>query len=610
MNARIFIVPVLLFAVAQAQMGWSCGLTWRIPTNHFDSINERAFLSYWEQIGEISLDKGEKLPLIVNFRSDQETPSRHLGANWLLALVESRIYALNSRQFVLIQPDGWNRHFNLRKEGDTVLRGGGGWLGEIRDTTISIWPGCGWKFTYVKGKLASMQSPKNQRIDLMRIGDKVTEVRCDGSVVLRFESDPRNGETKALVFNGKRLEIELGAKPRVAMADGKRVVKGEERGLVWLVNSDGPTERIEYGVDSDGQPTMKLVQKTGAATDGNANDGAGATNRVSRCFAWDAGSRHLLRDNDWQYTVKPGEKPGDYAAIERRNAQGSEFWHLDKKTGLERVRGMDGVEKITTWFTKGVLAKKIRKVELVDGKTGKKTVQTQFSYDDKGRVMRDFKNGRLTFYKYDQRGRPIEAVRDDKVVWKKEYDSQGRLIVEETAGKEKSLFRYLPNGEREETRIPADLKNGGWAEDKKIVLFYNQKGRCLSRRWPNGNLWTYELDEKGREKNLFVNGSLYTSIEYDAGNRVKMKRTYQKDGKTIKREQQFEYANDGRESVETVKADGKVLFVIKRHFDENGRLYEQEGPEKGVYRFTYGKDGHCQQTFVAASSGFPSASTP
>jgi len=63
-----------------------CGISWKAPTNHFDGVNERGFLSYWEQIGEFDFGGALKIPLILNFRSNRDSVSPYGGYGWLVVL--------------------------------------------------------------------------------------------------------------------------------------------------------------------------------------------------------------------------------------------------------------------------------------------------------------------------------------------------------------------------------------------------------------------------------------------------------------------------------------------------------------------------------------------
>lgn len=66
--------------------------------------------------------------------------------------------------------------------------------------------------------------------------------------------------------------------------------------------------------------------------------------------------------------------------------------------------GIDGVKKVTSWFTSGKLAGKVRKI--ISIKNGAVTFVRTFSYDDKARILRKIDaRGVLLEYSYDDTGK-------------------------------------------------------------------------------------------------------------------------------------------------------------------------------------------------------------
>lgn len=61
---------------------------------------------------------------------------------------------------------------------------------------------------------------------------------------------------------------------------------------------------------------------------------------------------------------------------------------------------MDGIKKVTRWFTSGILAGKIRSIETT--KADKAISLQRYSYDEKGKILREQVNGLEKIYKNGQ----------------------------------------------------------------------------------------------------------------------------------------------------------------------------------------------------------------
>jgi hypothetical protein len=100
-------------------------------------------------------------------------------------------------------------------------------------------------------------------------------------------------------------------------------------------------------------------------------------------IAWNPATKKIAKDGEWTYDIKPGAGPFDNGAIGRRNTKSkSEFWHHDGAKGEEIVQGIDGVKKVTSWFTSGKLAGKARKRETLAG--DQQLALIKKAYDESG----------------------------------------------------------------------------------------------------------------------------------------------------------------------------------------------------------------------------------
>jgi hypothetical protein len=344
----------------------ACGIDWKVPANHFDGVNEWGKLSYWRQIGKIDLGDNLEIPLIIGFNPTRGD-SPYLGRGWMVCLLESNFVQVDENKFLLTQPDGISRQFWRGKPTDTVLQGQGGWKGEIRDNSITIWAECGWKLTFTKGKITSIATPKNRAINLVYTNGRVSEIQEQGRTVLRVESDLMSGRVNGLSYGTNHIGIELGDKPKVETIQGLNVVAGNEQSLHKLMLSGGTEAVYDFGVDEKLQPTLKI------------------SGDASRLFAWSPTTGQALRDGELRYDITPGAERFDLAKIVQTDEKGSiASWKAEK--GVTSIRFPDGSEIRTEKFTSGNLANRLRKRSKIAN--GKETILYKPIYNEQGEVIR------------------------------------------------------------------------------------------------------------------------------------------------------------------------------------------------------------------------------
>jgi hypothetical protein len=358
--------------------GAACGLDWRESKNHFDGVDSRGHVDYYETVGELDLGDGLKLPLIVNFNSSRETTSPSLGRGWMLALVESRFVQTGENSFLMVQPDGLNNPFVRRGGSVTLLDGSAGWKGEIRGDRIAAWASCGWKLEFVKGKIASMTTPKNRKFEWAYSGGVAESIREKGATILAAERGG-DGEIAAWVgAGGKRWEIARGDRPLVQSVAGQNVVAGIER-CVGAVTGSGRVGAAgyEFAVDEKRRPTLTVK----------------VPGKPDREIAWDPATRLIVRDGEWTYDIEGGGNPVAYAAIGRVNAgKQREFWHWDAGRGEVVVEKGDGIRKTMTSHTSGTLGGRERRMEYKEVRAnpagqGGVVKQSRRDYDEQGRLL-------------------------------------------------------------------------------------------------------------------------------------------------------------------------------------------------------------------------------
>jgi hypothetical protein len=352
---------------------YGCGISWMLPQSHFNGVDDQGHVFYAEKIGEIDLGEDLKIPLYINFESDRETASPYLGKGFELSLLESRFVQLSETSFKMYQPDGWCTSFGRGSVDETVLNGSGGWKAEINGDYINAYAKCGWGIRFYKGHINLLTTPKGQKLEYIYSGDAISAINLNGKAVLTVERES-TGKVKALLLNGKRMEITLGEKPAVQSVAGQYVVSRIEQSLKAIDPADGPSKSFEFAVNDKVQPTLRITSKEG----------------IERLLTWDPTTKRIIADNDWQYQINGNPDSDADASIMRTNAvKQIEYWFYDGSQGKETTV-QNGIKTVKSWFLSGTSAGCIRNI-LVSGQTNIPNNLYKAYYDDAGRLSREFR---------------------------------------------------------------------------------------------------------------------------------------------------------------------------------------------------------------------------
>ncbi|MBE2203558.1 MAG: hypothetical protein IAE94_04405 [Chthoniobacterales bacterium] len=349
-----------------------------------------------EKLGDLHAGKGLSLPIYAVFTSHSGNNSPYAGHGWTVPLLESRMLQVDENGFKLDQPDGWFRMFGRDKNNPNILNGQGGWKAEIRGDTITAWADCGSKLIFNKGRLVSMHL-KDRKFDFLYEGNRVSEIREGNLPVLRVEKEAITGEVTGFrLADNRQIRLERSQRPRVQVINNQNLVGGMDQSLSKITHADGTVRTIEYAVDDKLNPTMKLGD---------------------RLIVWNPASKTIIKDGGWTYDIKSGAGLFDNAAIGRKNAKNqSEFWHRDGAKGEEIFQGIDGVKNVTSWFTSGQLAGRMRQ----------SAERYRQAYDEHGNLMRQFLGDTIVEYRRSENGEVTKEFRNGKQYLEKIY-SDGKL---------------------------------------------------------------------------------------------------------------------------------------------------------------------------------------
>jgi len=301
------------------------------------------------------------------------------------------------------------------------------------------------------------------------------------------------------------------------------VVRQQVKSLGSLANGE-TGQAWEYAVDEKLNPTMTIGD---------------------RKIAWSPTSRHVLLDGEWVYEIKPGEGSRGYAAIGRKNPKDqSQFWHRDETKGEEIVQGINGVKKVTSWFTSGKLAGKMRKME--ESAKGRSRLLYQASYDEQGYLFRELlENGETNQFVYSEDGSPMTKT------------------------------RFTKTGEI------------------KSTIDYTNGGRVTIARSSDGRTTEYHYDEQGRESKMFINGNLHSDTSYGPNRSWEKVVVY--DQKTGEPTRTFfkELDDRGRALTERITEHIGDYPEIYRELFYNpaGQLVKKLDSQQGAVEYLDGPDG-------------------
>lgn len=380
----------------------ACGLDWNLTDRYFgdakaspfDGVDNKGNVFLVELLCKTETSKGTAIPVYAVFKSDSATRSPVAGYGWTVPILESTFVPIDENRYRLVQPNGLHRIFVRDKERPNNLSATGNWRAEIRrDTTVASCP-CGYKLTYRKGRLSSMEVAEG-KFDYTYDNARISILESGVRPVLRLTLNPRTEQATGLTLsNGQTVGIEWSSRPRLEIVDGRRTLRGTEPSLGRLTLPDQLVRTFEYGVTEALNPTLK------------AGD---------RQIVWDAVTKKIISDGDWTYDIKGGTEPRANAAIARANtSKVREFWHNDSAKGQETFLDTNGVTTVTTYFTSGLFRSRARKVEQIRG--GKREILREYSYDEKGRLIRLRKDQQDTLFIYKKEGGVAMIIRNGKII--------------------------------------------------------------------------------------------------------------------------------------------------------------------------------------------------
>jgi len=423
----------------------SCSLQWEKPKTHFDGVNEFGHVSYWEQVGALRMEDGVTIPLIAGFRSDWKHTSPYLGYGWLLGIFDSYFIQTGPDTFDMIQPDGYTVPFGRDSKTPTILHGAKQWKAVIKGDTLTAYAACGWTLVFVKGRIASIGTPKNRTLTIRRDSEGVaTEIVEGATSLLKVERDVQNA-VAGLRLGDIRVGLERTDKPRIQSLAGRNVIAGMDWAVGAIQLSDGQKSAFDYSAGDQLTPALAIRRPSTAY----------------RQIRWDAATGLILSDGPWTYAITPAAVAGHNAEIRRTNSQGQkELWHVDQAKGRMMATFSDGSSLTETHFVSGLLTGKPR--EFVQQNPDGSFRRTKWRYNAEAQPLeRQIISQRgsakqtetICSFEYEPDGSRTERLAINQAESVRTYDKEGRLVREKTLDGSEVLIAYLPDGRHQRKLI-------------------------------------------------------------------------------------------------------------------------------------------------------------
>jgi YD repeat-containing protein len=388
----------------------------------FKSVNAFGGVSLTEPIGTFVTTDGMSIPLTISFDSTSTLVSPFLGLGWSIPLLESRATLESPSVLGFLLPGGIQLYLAQAKD-QSFNSFDGMWTATVANDDIKLVAPGGWILSYHQGHLVKIDMQNNNVITIDHDDDGATAY-FNGSIIITASN---KGQIR---IADKELDVTLANRPVVQQMNGTVVVSRLEPSLVSIEGDSLPKHTWNYSLDSSRNEVLSDSQ--------NGN------------YTWNPTSGIILTDKDWNYSVDSTYKLLDpVVSIERHDAAGKkESYVRDDLKGFMTKSFADGTVRKTLFFTSsGAFYGLPRSIEVDKGNT--RILLTKLDYDPTGNLIRKLDlPGSENDYGYDANNRLTSFKKDSKLICKREYDAQGKLISSAFPDKHQIYrMQYLPDDE-------------------------------------------------------------------------------------------------------------------------------------------------------------------
>ncbi len=428
----------------------ACGISWSVSNMHaFYGINAKGEVDITEAVGYIDVDEENQIDLSINFNSKRRIASKLFGYGWWFGLIDSYVVKDTKDSYKFVMPSGQEiilkQNYDDKKIFETNRKN---WILEEIPNGFSISGSCGVILTYKRNLLDQIKYSNGTILSFKYEGSRLKHIRVKNEPILSFRYDKDN--TIYIDFIRERQTI--------------RFRLSEVSGYGKLLS--------EYVDFSDSKDVKKYSYKF---SDNNTNELSITHNDEEKIYLWESYTGFILKEklykdkrlvDSYEYTITNRDEKDVYKYLKRKsNVSKKEDIFYWNENGIS-VRQNNSGDIVTTYANMNATCYgKPRKIvtQHSDGKID----EDLFLYDDKGRIIREIKNGEVLYnVKRNDNERSITYYDGKwKPIWKKVYEQQNRIVYYEKSDGSKTIFRYLEDG-----KIEATLTKNG----KTITKLFNE----------------------------------------------------------------------------------------------------------------------------------------
>ncbi len=449
-NAKMKIFGIIVFFFACLTHAMACGVSWGVSNmTAFDGINALGEVDITERIGYIDVDGENQINLASNFNSNRKTASKIFGYGWWFGITDTYIVKDTQDSYKFVMPDSralvLKRSYKNKKLFETKSKN---WILEEIPNGFSVTGSCGVAFIFKRNFLNQVKYSNGTTLFFEYEGENLKQINTKGTPIILFRYDKYG--TIYLDFAKEKRTIRF----KVSEVSGYGKLLAEQ--------ADFP----------DAKHIKKYSYKF---SDSEVNEISITQNDETKKYFWESDGGLIAREefyknnrlaDSYEYTIPNKDDVDKYKYLKRKSSSNKKediFYRNDKGVSVNQRDGGD-IVKIYENMSANCYGKP-RKIETKhpDGRTEEQL----FLYDDKGRIIREVKDGKILFnVKRDDNEHSITYYDGNwKPIWKKVFDEQSRVICYEKSDGSKTTFKYLKRGEIEATLT----KNG-----KSITKIFNE----------------------------------------------------------------------------------------------------------------------------------------